>query len=114
MDIQRRVAPGNPGTIKYMQEYGDRLVCVRYKYDKSEMIKYKTIEIIVSKEPWTPRQDYIPMNKNVYLKVQLHERWLQRLIRSAGGKWIKEKARWRLPYGTAKSLGLEDRIDWLN
>lgn len=112
MDIQRYLAPGEPGTKKYLMEYGDRLVCVRYKYDKAEMMKYKTIEIIVSKEPWTPRKDYIPMNKNVYLRILAHEKRLQHLVRSAGGKWSQDKMRWRLPYGTARSLGLEERIDW--
>lgn len=112
MDIQRRLAPGEPGTKKYLQKYGDRLVCVRYKYDKAKRIKFKTIEIIVSQKPWTPRPNYVPMNKNVYLRILTHESRLQHLVRSAGGRWMAGKLRWRLPYEAAKSLGLEDRIDW--
>ena len=112
MDIQRRLAPGDPGTKKYVQEYGDRLICVRYKYDKAEKVKLKTIEIVVSKEPWEPRQGYTPVNKYVYIRVQKHESRVQHLVRSAGGKWYPDKLRWRLPYGTARSLGLEERIDW--
>lgn len=112
MDIQRQIAAGAPGTKKYVREYGDRLVCVRYKYDKARGKKFKTVEIVVSEEPWTPRRGYVPMNKNVYVRILAHEKHLQHLVRSAGGAWLPDKLRWRMPYGTARSLGLEERIDW--
>ena len=48
MIIQRRLNPGAPGTKKYVEKYGDRLVCVRYKYDESSGIKTKTIELVES------------------------------------------------------------------
>jgi hypothetical protein len=112
MDIQRQITAGAPGTKKYLREYGDRLVCVRYKYDKARGKKLKTVEIVVSEEPWTPRRGYVPMNKKVNVRILAHEKRLQHIVRSAGGRWLSDKLRWRLPYGTAKSLGLEEWIDW--
>jgi hypothetical protein len=44
--------PGQHGTRQYLEEYGDRLVCVRYRYDAATQRRYKTIEIIVDEAPW--------------------------------------------------------------
>ena len=111
MIIQRRLNPGAPGTKKYVEKYGDRLVCVRYKYYESSGIKTKTIELVESESPWQKRP-HIPVNKSVYVRIDIEEKQLQHLIRAAGGHWDRSKQRWRLPYGTARSLGLDDRIDW--
>lgn len=46
--------PGQHGTREYLEEYGDRLVCVRYRYDAAAGRRYKTIEIIVGEAPWAP------------------------------------------------------------
>lgn len=47
--------PGQHGTKEYLQAYGDRLICVRYRYDAAAKRRYKTIEIIVDEAPWAPR-----------------------------------------------------------
>jgi hypothetical protein len=46
--------PGQHGTSKYTEQYGDRLICVRYRYDAAAGRRYKTIEIIVDEAPWAP------------------------------------------------------------
>jgi hypothetical protein len=33
MDIRLTRRPGQPGTKKFVERYGERLVCVRYRYD---------------------------------------------------------------------------------
>ena len=46
--------PGQAGTKRLVQQYGDRLFCVRYRYDTERRMRYKTAEIIVSEAPWQP------------------------------------------------------------
>lgn len=46
--------PGQHGTRAYVERYGNRLVCVRYRYDTAAGRRYKTVEIIVEEAPWAP------------------------------------------------------------
>ena len=109
--IQRSLKPGAPGTKKLVDKYGDRLVCVRYKYDQTRGIKQKTVELIEVEESWT-KQNRIPLNKKLLLRIEYHEPHLQHIVREAGGTWVKEKVRWQLPYSVIRALGLEARIEW--
>jgi len=45
--------PGQRGT-KLLREYGDRLVCVRYRYDEQNARRLKTVELVVEAVPWWP------------------------------------------------------------
>jgi hypothetical protein len=38
--------------------YGDKLVCVRYRYDTESGRRFKTIEIIVEEKEWAPRNHH--------------------------------------------------------
>jgi hypothetical protein len=37
-----------------LSTYGDRLVCVRYRYDSARGVRHKTVELIVETTPWSP------------------------------------------------------------
>lgn len=37
-----------------MEQYGDRLVCVRYRYDEKRRMRLETVELIEEESPWTP------------------------------------------------------------
>jgi hypothetical protein len=52
----------------------------------------------------------IPANKIIELKVNYEEAHLQKLIKSAGGRWNREKKLWELPYKEVVALGLEKRV----
>ena len=110
MYIRRILKPGQKGTWKLLEEYGERLVCVRYIYDDEKQIKLKTAEIIVEKKPWRKDSKRIPKNKIVRVQVEYGEIQIGRLIKSAGGRWNREKKVWELPYGEAIALGLDKRI----
>ncbi len=47
---QRFVAPGEPGSKKWQKKYGDKLVCVRYKFDAATKKRGTTIELIVAEQ----------------------------------------------------------------
>jgi hypothetical protein len=110
--LQRKLAPGAPGTKKYVNKYGDRLVCVRYKYDQHTGTKTKTIELIVTQEKWVKKKSAIPPNKKMYLNIHHTDTFLQKLVRDAGGTWDYKTRCLRLSFRMICSLGLEEYIDW--
>ena len=91
---QRTILPGLPGTKKYHKKYGDKLVCVRYKYDLNKKEKLKTIEIIVDRQEWKPKSSKIPPNKIINLKIKYGEIDLARKVKSLGGNWNPKRKVW--------------------
>ena len=52
MEIRLTLLPGMAGTKKLLARYGERLVCVRYRYDKATGRRVKTAELIVQDVAW--------------------------------------------------------------
>lgn len=102
--------PGQPGTKKWMKEYGDKLFCVRYRYDPEAKLRCKTVELIVETQTWEPNPEKIPGNKVVDLRVRFGEVELGKKVRAAGGIWNRDEQVWKLPYREALKLGLRDRM----
>lgn len=55
MRTRLKLKPGQRGTKKLQALYGDRLICVRYRYDAENGRRLKTIELIVEEKAWVPR-----------------------------------------------------------
>jgi hypothetical protein len=107
MRTRLKLKPGQKGTKELAAIYGERLVCVRYRYDEQTKKRYKTVELIVEEIEWEPQlePDDIVQVKVGYTEIEL---WQQ--VRRAGGKWNLEKEMWELPYQRVKLLRLEERI----
>jgi len=105
MVARRKLNPGQKGTKKFLDQYGDQLVCVRYRYDREQRKRFTTVEIIVEEGGWSP-----PEPVRVGLRVGLQEVALQRRIKQAGGTWNREQQVWDINYDQAVKLGLQDRI----
>ena len=56
METRLTRRPGQAGTKKYLQRFGERLVRVRYLYDADNRCRHKTVELIVETVPWQPTQ----------------------------------------------------------
>jgi hypothetical protein len=80
-----------------VEQYGDALLCVRYRYDAAKQKQYKTAEIIVSENDWTPPPAKYPDGTLVPLKIGINEIALQNQVRSIGGRWYKEQQVWFVP-----------------
>ena len=52
MEIRTVRKSGERGTQRLVAEYGERLVCVRYRYDLARNKRYKTVELIVAEDDW--------------------------------------------------------------
>ena len=109
MKIKRKLNPGQPGTKKLVEKYGDDLVCVRYRYDSTKKRRYKTVELIIENVPWQQGKNPA-MNKIMNFRIDFGEIQLRRLVKSAGGKWNQEKKLWELTYKQVLELNLADRI----
>jgi hypothetical protein len=109
--------PGQKGTQGLMERYGARLVCVRYRYDADKQKRYKTVELIVEQEQWTPppEPEYpeTPPPKpvrRVGVRVAYHESELRQKVKTAGGTWSKEEKLWRVPADRIAAFGLRSRV----
>lgn len=102
--------PGQPGTKKFMSQYGQNLVCIRYRYDATTHQKYTTVEVIVKADPVAPRPQRIPHNKIMSLRVKYGEIEVGKAIKAAGGRWNAERKVWELKYQQVVALKVTDRI----
>ena len=107
----RKVTPGQKGSKKLHAQYGDRLLCVRYRYDRLLRKRYKTVELIVDEAAWTPPPEPFAAAANVGVRVEFKEADLQRRVKEAGGKWNPARKLWELRYDQAVRLGLKSRIE---
>ena len=111
MDIRRNLKPGQKGTKKLVDIYGDSLVCVRYRYDEKRKKRLKTVELVIDESDWKPQEKKsVTNNRIVGIRVELGETGLQSKVRNAGGKWDRNRKLWTIPYRKVEELGLEDRI----
>ena len=110
MKIQKILKAGQPGTKKLAKQYGENLICVRYRCDPAQKRKLKTIELVIDSQPWQPSSDFIPMNKLMNLRIAIEETALRNRVKAAGGTWLRRKQVWQLPYREVVELGLTKRI----
>jgi hypothetical protein len=65
--------PGQRGTKKLYAQYGDRLVCVRYRYDAQAKKRYKTVELILETRDWEPPPPRIKATALVKVRITIAE-----------------------------------------
>ena len=47
MKTRKHLKPVQMGTKRLVAQYGDALLCVRYRYDEKRGVQLKTVELIV-------------------------------------------------------------------
>ncbi len=89
----------------------EKLVCVRYRYDKVRA------ELIVDEVSWTPKEavrngpaDRKPSDR-VGVPIDYHEVELREEVKAVGGIWRPKQKRWEMSYGTTATLNLANRIE---
>ena len=86
MKANTHLKPGQKGTKRLLEQYGDKLLCVRYRYDKKRQVRIKTVEIIVSETPCTSSVRYSD-HDIVNVMVPYAMKALRDRLRTAGGRW---------------------------
>lgn len=107
----RKMKPGQPGTKQLLAQYGERLVCVRYRYDAGARKRIKTVEIIVTESEWLPPAERFSPEEIVWLRIGFVDRAQQQQLRAAGGKWDSERCIWNIRYDAAVKLGFVAQVE---
>ena len=108
MKTRKHLKPGQDGTKRLVEQYGDALICVRYRYDEQRGVQLKTVEIIVEEKPVGPARYHD--EDTVRLVVSFTEKGLRERLKTAGGRWDPQEKVWLVRYGTIRGTELEDRI----
>ena len=101
--------PGQRGAKKLLTQYGDRLGCVRYRYDEQRQ-RLKMVELIIEEEPWTPLAAAPPADVLVPIRFAVSEVTLRQQVKQLGGRWDPRRQVWEVRYAQAVALGLAERI----
>ncbi|HWQ34838.1 MAG TPA: hypothetical protein VNQ79_18460 [Blastocatellia bacterium] len=110
MLARKKLKPGQPGTKQLLEEYGSRLLCVRYRCDPVTQTIVKTVEIIVEESEHKPRPRRIRDDQTVALRFGWKEYDLQRQVKQAGARWSPADRLWELRYDQVARLNLTERI----
>ncbi len=110
MRTRLTLQPDQDGAKELREKYGERLVCVRYRYDEATKERWKTVELIIEKSAWEPPQPKWRDDTFVALQVAAQEREIRQRVKAAGGKWNPKAVVWELAYGHVVALGLTARI----
>jgi hypothetical protein len=102
--------PGQRGTKKLSEKYGDALVCVRFMYDAVTWQRLKTVELIIERTDREPPPEKLSADSIVALRIEGYETELRKKVKSAAGKWNPEKRLWFIRYGDIAGTELEKHI----
>jgi len=112
METRLTLRPGQHGTRKLVERFGDRLVRVRYLYDAAGGRRLKTVELIVESVPWTPRPRR-PRRRDdeiVAVRIAWHEADLRERAKRLGAVWRPAQKVWEMHWSDARRLGLAERV----
>lgn len=109
-DSRLKLKPGQKGTKKLVDIYGDDLVCVRYRYDEAAGLRIKTAEIVVERKRWSPPAPKIVPDEIVQVQIVISETKYREMAKAAGGHWDRDAKLWRVPFGNIKGTELEKHI----
>jgi hypothetical protein len=102
--------PGQPGTKRLTEKYGDALLCIRFKYDRESRQRLKTVELVVEKTEWTPPPPRYTADTLVPLRIDAFDMLARSQAKTAGGRWNPEKKLWFVKYGKIVGTPLEKHI----
>jgi len=100
MKAYGHLKPGQKGTQRLVAEFGETLVCVRYRYDELTGDNVTTAEIIVDRRP---RGKPLFLDSDlVAVAVAYEETALREKLKAAGGRWDPEERFWKVRYGSIR------------
>ena len=78
MKTTKKLLPGQHGTKRLADQYGEALVCFRYRYEPEEDMVVKTIELVAGRTLRRATKSRIPTNRLVNVRVEFGETGLGR------------------------------------
>ena len=86
MRARLHLKPGQKGTKQLLALDGDRLICVRYRYDPQRQKRLKTVELLGAERDWEPPRPLYADNQIVGVSIALAEVAGRERAKQAGGK----------------------------
>jgi hypothetical protein len=108
--VRLHLKPGQKGTKQLLAQYGDRLICVRYRYDAQRKKRFKTVELLVAERDWEPPRPRFAHDQIVGLRIAFTDAAVRNQVKQAGGMWNPERRIWQFCYARVVALGLTSRI----
>lgn len=107
--IIKKIEPAAPGARRLARHYGTELVCVRYRLDEEQGVRYTTVELVVDEAPIERR---VRGNDEaiVGVRIRYEEIDLRAKARESGAIWDKPAGVWRMARAKAEAIGLGSRI----
>ena len=110
MKTQTHLKPGQMGTKRLVERFGDSLLCVRYRYDENRGLRLKTVEIVVEEKAIKNTARYLDGDV-VTVIVSYAENALRDKLKAAGGRWDPKEKVWHVSFGSIRgNADLEERI----
>jgi hypothetical protein len=112
VETRLTLRPGQAGTRKLVERFGDQLLRVRYVYGEANRRRLKTVELIFETAPWEP-SPRLPRRRDddvVYVRIGYHETDLRERVKRLGAIWRKPQRLWEITFRDSKRLGIADRI----
>jgi hypothetical protein len=112
MIAKTTLRPGQKGTKHLMEKYGERLICVRYRYDETTHKRYTTVELIEAEATWTDTEAQPPEQQHLHrvrvgVRIEYGETELRDKAKQLGAIWRPRHKLWEMSYDDAIALGLE-------
>ena len=110
MRTKSTLLPGDRGARQLYEQYGEQLVCVRYRYDEQQQRRLKTVELIIKEYDWKPQEKIQLTDAVVQIRVSPSELEIRQQVKQGGGIWNPQLRVWELRRDRVMDLGLKDRI----
>jgi hypothetical protein len=85
MRTRLALLPGDHGARRLYEQYGEQLVCVRYRYDEQLQKRFKTVELIIKEYDWKPQEKIQPTDAVVQIRATPSELKIRRQVKQVGG-----------------------------
>ncbi len=105
--ILKKLEAGQDGTKKLVRQFGQQLVCVRYRQDRTAGRRYTTVEIVVDAGPMPEDQR---SKRALMVRLRPMETELRQAVVAAGGLWDPRRRAWQLKKSAIQQLKLQDRV----
>lgn len=99
--VVKKVSPPQKGSQQWLRCYGHALVCVRYREDPYQAMRYTTVELVVDS-----RQMPLQLHTLVLVSIPPDAETTRRLAIELGAKWKRRDKAWLMPLRTAIQLDL--------
>jgi hypothetical protein len=102
METHSHLKPGQKETRRLLEQFGEKLLCVRYRFDEIRQIRMKTVEIIVDERPLNPNLQHRDKDM-VAVMVPFIQAALRDRLKAVGGRWDPDEKIWRVMYGAIRN-----------